>query len=162
MTCILPPQYVLCSVLYKHNNLTYPYHFQASAEKTNKNLQAQFVEVNRRVTAGGLQLQDMELLNKKMISENSELVQQLEEVDANIAIMQKAKIQLTNQLDDAKRICDEEARERQSLLGRYRNLEHEYDGNLAVYDEEVAAKEDLARQCQKAEADANMWRTKVR
>ena len=59
--------------------------------------------------------------------------------------MQKAKIQLTNQLDDAKRLCDEEARERQSLMGRFRNLEHEYDGNLAVYEEEVAAKE--ARKC---------------
>ena len=119
------------------------------------------MEVNRRVTAGGLQLQDMELANKKMISENSELIRQLEEVDANISIMQKAKIQLTNQLDDAKRLCDEEARERQSLMGRFRNLEHEYDGNLAVYEEEVAAKEDLARQCQKAEADANLWRMKV-
>ena len=30
-----------------------------------------------------------------------------------------------------------------------------------VYEEEVAAKEDLARQCQKAEADANLWRMKV-
>ena len=141
--------------------MIYKKYFQASAEKTNKNLQNQFVEINRRVTAGGLQLQDMELGNRKMASENSELIRQLEEVDANISIMQKAKIQLTNQLDDAKRLCDEEARERQSLMGRYRNLEHEYDGNLAVYEEEVAAKEDLARQCQKAEADANLWRMKV-
>ena len=37
-------------------------------------------------------------------------------------------------------MCDEEAKERQSLLGRYRNLEHEYDGVSTVYDEEVTAK----------------------
>ncbi len=75
--------------------------------------------------------------------------------------MNKAKIQLTNQLDDAKRLCDDEAKERQSLLGRYRNLEHEYDGMNVVYEEEIGAKENLARQCQKAEEDANHWRKKV-
>jgi hypothetical protein len=34
-------------------------------------------------------------------------------------------------------------------LGRYRNLKHEYEGLAAVHEEEVAAKENLARQCQK-------------
>ena len=75
--------------------------------------------------------------------------------------MNKTKIQLSNQLDDAKRLCDDEAKERQSLLGRFRNLEHEYDGTNVVYEEEQTAKENLARQCQKAEDDANHWRRKV-
>jgi hypothetical protein len=34
-------------------------------------------------------------------------------------------------------------------LGRYRNLKHEYEGLAAVHEEEVAAKENLARQCHK-------------
>ncbi len=55
----------------------------------------------------------------------------------------------------------QESKERQSLLGRYRTLEHEYDGTNAVYEEELAAKDHLARQCQKAEAEANLWRLKV-
>ena len=80
----------------------------------------------------------------------------------NISNMNKMKIQLTNQLEDAKRQCDDEAKERQSLLGRYRNLEHEFDGTNVVYEEEVGAKQDAARQCQKAEDDANHWRRKVR
>ena len=75
--------------------------------------------------------------------------------------MNKMKIQLTNQLDDAKRLCDDEAKERQSLLGRYRNLEHEYDGTNVVYEEELNSKQDAARQCQKAEDEANHWRRKV-
>ena len=53
------------------------------------------------------------------------------------------------------------AQERQSLLGRYRNLEHDYDGMNALCEEEMQAKDDLARQCGKAEGDANLWRMKV-
>ena len=101
------------------------------------------------------------LANKKSISENSDLLRQLEELDSNISMLQKIKIQLSNQLEDAKRACEEESKERQSLMGRYRTLEHEYDGTNAVYEEELAAKDHLERQCQKAEAEANLWRLKV-
>jgi len=45
---------------------------------------------------------------------------------------------------------------------RYRTLEHEYDGTNAVYEEELAAKDHLTRQCQKAEAEANLWRLRVK
>ncbi|MGB2023931.1 MAG: hypothetical protein ACPHT7_03150, partial [Litorivicinaceae bacterium] len=84
----------------------------------------------------------------------------MEELDANISVLQKTKIQLTNQLEEAKRMCDEESKERQSLMGRFRTLEHEFDGTSAVYEEEKIAKEDLARLCQKAENDAHFWRLK--
>ena len=155
-------------------------------------MQAQFGEINKRLTEGNLQLNDMENGNKKSMSENSELLRQLEEVDGNeeqllansyaykdktgliflithvylspgnISTMNKMKIQLSNQLDDAKRLCDDETKERQSLLGRYRNLEHEFDGMNQVYEEELSAKEDQARMCLKAEEEANHWRLKVR
>ena len=61
----------------------------------------------------------------------AELLRQLEEFDANISALQKTKIQLTNQLEEAKRLCDEESKERQSLMGRFRTLEHEFDGKYA-------------------------------
>ena len=44
---------------------------------------------------------------------------------------------LTPQLEDAKRLCDDETKERQSLLGRVRNLEHEDDGMNVILEEEV-------------------------
>ena len=62
---------------------------------------------------------------------SAELIRQLEEFDANISVLQKNKIQLTNQLEEAKRLCDEESKERQSLMGRFRTLEHEFDGNIS-------------------------------
>ena len=55
-------------------------------------------------------------------------------IAGNIFNTNKLKIHLTNQLDDAKRLCDDESKERQSLMGRYRNLEHEFDGTNLVYD----------------------------
>ena len=79
-----------------HDHLTTE---KASAEKQNKNLQGQVVEAQRRLTSGGLQLQDMEMQNKKAISANSDLIRQLGEIEANIAMMQKTKIQLSNQLE---------------------------------------------------------------
>ena len=74
--------------------------------------------------------------------------------------MSKLKIQLNNQLDDAKRIAEDEAKERQSLLGRYRNLEHEFDGMTVVYEEELSSKEDAARMAKKAQDEAELWRKK--
>ena len=47
------------------------------------------------------------------------------------------KIQLSNQLDEAKRMADDEAKERQSLLGRFRTLEHEFDGVKIHFDDEL-------------------------
>ena len=63
----------------------------------------------------------------------AELLRQLEEFDANISALQKTKIQLTNQLEEAKRLCDEESKERQSLMGRFRTLEHEFDGKYLFF-----------------------------
>jgi hypothetical protein len=47
----------------------------------------------------------------------------LEEILGNQSMLQKIKIQLAAQLDDVKRMADEEAKERQSLLGRDRFYE---------------------------------------
>jgi len=70
------------------------------------------------------------------------------------------KIQLVSQLEETKKVADEEAKERQSLLGKFKNLEHEVDGAKEQLDEEVGLKEDVSRQLSKAAQDADMWRQK--
>ena len=70
---------------------------KASAEKTNKSLQGQLNELNKRMTEGNLQLQDMDNGNRRAAADNSELLRKLEEVDGNIGTLNKAKISLTNQ-----------------------------------------------------------------
>ena len=41
--------------------------------------------------------------------------------------LQKLKTALQTQLDDVNRVCDEESRERTTILGKFRNLEHDID-----------------------------------
>merc|ERR1712203_72958 len=52
------------------------------------------------------------------------------------------------------------AKERQSLLGKFRNAEHEVDGMREHLDEEGAAKDNLMRQLNKAQGESDMWRTR--
>ena len=75
-----------------------------------------------------------------MASENSELLGQLQELDNSASMLVKLKSSLASQLDEQKRIADDEARERVALLGKYRNMEHELDSMRAHLDEEVGSK----------------------
>merc|ERR1712201_2079 len=82
------------------------------------------------------------------------------DLENNLNICAKSKSALSAQLGDVKSLCDNEARERQLLLGKFRNLEHELDGAKETLDEEVAARENTLRLVAKAEGDAGMWRQK--
>merc|ERR1712203_86085 len=75
-------------------------------------------------------------------------------------ILSKYKIQLVSALDEAKKVADAEAKERQALLGKFKNLEHDLDGSKAMMDEESGAKDDILRQVAKACSEADMWRSK--
>merc|ERR1712088_865093 len=98
--------------------------------------------------------------NRRLTSENANLFTRLEELAGNAGMLQKIRIQLGSQLDDAKRMAEDEAKERQSLLGRYRTLEHEYDGIRAHYDDEAQQKDEVSRQLGKAIGELNHWRGK--
>merc|ERR1711981_348517 len=76
----------------------------------------------------------------------------------NANLLVKVKSSLSAQLDEQKMVADNEAKERQSLLGKFRNAEHEVDGMKEHLDEEVAAKDNIARQFNKANGEAEMWR----
>ncbi len=56
--------------------------------------------------------------------------------------------------------ADFETRESSALLGRYKNLEHVIDGLKENLDEELAAKENLIRQCNKAQSESDAMRQK--
>merc|ERR1711935_1215545 len=78
----------------------------------------------------------------------------------NVSMLQKIKINLTSQLDDIKRMCEDEAKERQSLLGRFRTLEHEYDGVKSHMDDEIQQKDEVGRTLNKTMGEVNHWRAK--
>merc|ERR1712152_113437 len=62
--------------------------------------------------------------------------------------------------DEARAVADHEAKERQSLLGKFRNAEHEVAGMQDHYQEEISAKENLGRSLNKALGEADMLRVR--
>merc|ERR1712001_381461 len=133
---------------------------KASAEKSQRALAATLTDLTKKIEEVNLNLGDFEQSKRRITAENADLLRQLQELAANASLMTKTKSALVSALDEMKAIADHEAKERVSLLGKYRNMEHMADGLKENYDEEVCAKENLARQLNKALGDADMWRQK--
>merc|ERR1719242_136594 len=133
---------------------------QSSADKANKALLDQLNAANKKVDAANLTLGDFGMSKNKIANENSELLRIVGDLENNLNMLAKAKSALAAQLNDVKALCDNEARERQLLLGKYRNLEHELDGAKEALDEEVAGRENILRLTTKAEGDAAAMRQK--
>merc|ERR1712066_392864 len=57
-------------------------------------------------------------------------------------------------------MADDESRERATILGKFRNLEHDIDGLRDALDEEGDTKAEIQRQLSKNNAEAQMWRAK--
>ena len=133
---------------------------QSSADKANKALLDSLNAANKKVDAANLTLGDFGMSKNKIANENGELLRIVGDLENNLNMLAKAKSALAAQLNDVKALCDNEARERQLLLGKYRNLEHELDGAKEALDEEVAGRENILRLNAKAEGDAAAMRQK--
>merc|ERR1712165_98455 len=116
--------------------------------------------INKKVDDANLTLGDFAASKNKIACENSDLLRIVGDLDNNLNICAKAKSALAAQLNDVKALCDNEARERGLLLGKYRNLEHELDGARCALEEESAGRENTLRLVAKAEGEAQCWRQK--
>merc|ERR1711913_224904 len=133
---------------------------QASQDKSNKSLLDTLNATNKKVDAANLTLGDFAMSKNKIANENAELFRIVGDLENNLNIIAKQKSALGAQLNDIKALCDNEARERQLLLGKYRNLEHELDGAKETLDEEAAGRDNILRLVAKAEGDAAALRQK--
>merc|ERR1712223_97708 len=133
---------------------------KASAEKSNKGLLGSLNEQNKKVEEANLTLGDFENSKRKIAAENADLLRQLQELENQANLLSKIKTQMQSQLDEAKHVSDYESRERHSLIGKYKNLEHELDGMKEQLEEENSTKEDILRQLTKAQQESDMWRCK--
>merc|ERR1712168_1373770 len=91
----------------------------------------------------------MEAGKRRLAGENADLLRQLQELDNAAGLLVKTKSALVAALDEQKAIADDEAKERVSLLAKFKNL-----------DEETVSKDNLARQLSKAQNESDMWRQK--
>merc|ERR1719500_881758 len=103
--------------------------------------------INKKVDDANLTLGDFASNKNKISCENSDLLR----IVADLNNLAKQKAALAAQLNDVKALCDNEARERGLLLGKYRNLEHELDGARCALEEEAAGRENCLRLVAKAE-----------
>merc|ERR1712115_400776 len=133
---------------------------QASADMSNKKMLETLNAINKKVDDANLTLGDYATSKNKIACENSDLLRIVGDLDNNLNILAKQKSALAAQLNDVKALCDNEARERGLLLGKYRNLEHELDGAREALDGETAGRENVLRLIAKAEGEASTWRQK--
>merc|ERR1712127_1081700 len=133
---------------------------QASQDKSNRGMVEALNAINKKVDNSNLTLGDYAASKNKISAENSDLLRIVGDLDNNLNILAKQKSSLAGQLNDVKALCDNEARERGLLLGKFRNLEHELDGAREALDEEAAGRENVLRLVAKAEGEAGLWRQK--
>merc|ERR1712177_202278 len=133
---------------------------QASTDAANKKMVETLNAINKKVDNANLTLGDYASTKNKIACENSDLLRIVGDLDNNLNILAKQKSALAAQLNDIKALCDNEARERGLLLGKYRNLEHELDGAREALDGETAGRENVLRLIAKAEGEASTWRQK--
>merc|ERR1719464_2533351 len=133
---------------------------QAAADKANKNLLETLNAINKKVDAANLTLGDFGMSKNKIANENGELLRIVGDLENNLKMLATAKGALGAQLNDVKALCDNEARDRALLLGKFRNLEHEVDVAKEALDEEAAGRDNVLRLNAKAEGDAAAMRQK--
>merc|ERR1719384_1226914 len=85
---------------------------KASAEKSNKVLMTQLNDMNKKVEEANMTLGDYEAIKRKTAAENGDLLRVAGDINNNIMMVQKIKASLQNNLEEAKSVCDNEARER--------------------------------------------------
>merc|ERR1739844_655757 len=133
---------------------------KAASEKTHRNLLSTLNDQAKKIEEATLTLNDMEGNKRKLAAENADLLRTLQEMENSANLLSKVKLTLADQLDEARAVADHGAKERQSLLGKFRNAEHEVAGMKDHYEEEVASKENIGRQLNKALGEADMLRVR--
>merc|ERR1712179_855585 len=116
---------------------------KAHSEKQGKNLQAQILEVQAKYDECYRCIGDYENNKKKISSENTDLVRQLEDLEAQIHSLSKLTITYGAQPSDMQNAAKVENRDRVSILNKYRNLEHDFEGLQEQLHEDAETKHAL-------------------
>merc|ERR1712212_1257154 len=95
---------------------------RAMHERNGKLTQGLIVEAHQKLDEMARALNEADSTKKKLQVENQDLCRQIEETENAIATLQKNKISLSTQLDDTKKMADSEARDRATLLTKFKNL----------------------------------------
>ena len=106
---------------------------RANHERNGKLTQGLIVEAHQKLDEMARALNEADSSKKKLQVENQDLCRQIEETENAIAALGKNKISLTTQLEDTKRLGDSEARDRASLLSKFKNMTTEVSNFYLTY-----------------------------
>merc|ERR1712179_333933 len=133
---------------------------KGNSEKTAKQMQFNYSEIYTKLEDTNRTLNDFDAIKKKLFVENQDLAHQFEEAESQYGTLSKLKLSLTNQYEDARKMADDECRDRATLLGKFRNLEHDIASMREKLEEESDSKAAIHLQLSKANAEAQMYRAK--
>merc|ERR1711923_229438 len=133
---------------------------KAELDKQGKLLQAAIVDSNTRCDEMARALNEAESTKKRLQVENQDLNRQIEELENAIANMNKAKISVTTQLEDTKALADAEAKDRASLLTKYKMLSTDLENLREKLENEAMRKSDALKALSKAQAETQLWKSR--
>merc|ERR1712083_164055 len=133
---------------------------RANMEKNCKMTQGLIAESNMKLDELARALNESDSTKKKLQVESQDLTRQIEETENSIAALQKNKISLTTQLEDTKRLGDGEARDRATLLTKFKSLSSEAENLRMKIDEESEKKNDVLKALSKAQSEIQLWKSK--
>merc|ERR1712088_1257842 len=141
---------------------------QAHVEELNEKLEAEVTKLRRDLEEAHIQQEaTLVSLKKKRQDAIAEMTEQIEQLNKMKNKVEKDKTLIMREIadaraavDEARAVADHEAKERQSLLGKFRNAEHGVAGMQDHYQEEISAKENLGRSLNKALGEADMLRVR--
>ena len=134
---------------------------RANMEKNCKMTQGSIVEANTAMDEMTRALNEADSTKKKLQVESLDLTRQIEECENAIGALGKNKISLTTQLEDTKRLADGEARDRAALLVKFKATVTECENLKMRIEEEAEKKNDMLRLLSKAQAEIQLWKSKV-
>merc|ERR1711983_704209 len=133
---------------------------KAELDKQGKLLQAAIVDSNTRLDEMARALNEAESTKKRLQVENQDLNRQIEELENAIANMNKAKISVTTQLEDTKALADAEAKDRASLLTKFKMMSTDLENLREKLENEAMRKSDALKALSKAQAETQLWKSR--
>merc|ERR1719312_1533656 len=133
---------------------------KAELDKQGKLLQAAIVDSNSRLDEMARALNEAESTKKRLQVENQDLNRQIEELEAAIANMNKGKISVTTQLEDSKALADAEAKDRASLLTKFKMMSTDLENLREKLENEAMRKSDAMKAFSKAQAEIQLWKSR--
>ncbi|XP_029384267.1 myosin heavy chain, fast skeletal muscle-like [Echeneis naucrates] len=131
-----------------------------SCEKLCHCLEDQLSEYKTKHDENTRLIAEINVQRARLQNENGELSRLLEEKEAIVSQMSRAKLAFTQQFEELKRQVEEEAKAKNALGHAVHSARHDCDLLREQFEEEQEAKAELQRAMSKANSEVAQWRTK--